>query len=324
MKNIFTAITRKKKIFFPLFLVALVFLLLGNFFIFSQDKEKVNEKEEEVVKTEIYPKYVGDSENNPSLELRAAISVFYDGEKEKTLYRENAGEVLSIASISKLMTALIALENYNLEDPVGVTEYDVTSRTEFRDFRAWSETPINEVIHPLIIESNNSSAFSLALISNRYLPGEKDPVENFVNRMNSRAEQIGMENSVFINPSGLDGAENYNRSTAEDLALLSRYLLDNRPEIFDISRIPYYRVHSPDGLIYYEVINTNVFLLDDVWGEKIAGGKTGWTRTARGCLVLVLFSPGKEGYIINVVLGAEDRFGEMAKLVDYIYENYRF
>ncbi len=102
------------------------------------------------------------------------------------------------------------------------------------------------------------------------------------------------------------------------------YLLQENRKILDISANSFYRLYSPDKMISYPVQTTNIFLEDgNDWKKDIVGGKTGWTHAAFGCLVLVLEAP-EGGYIINVVLGAEDRFSEMEKLTDYIYESYIF
>ncbi len=317
---------KNKKLTFFLPLIAFpVFIWIVFSFVAGRDTSNTV-TEEEQVEERIYPEYIGYPDDNANLEASAAFSLYYDDKGERILLEKNADEALPIASISKLMTALVVFENYNLDEAIRVTEYDVTSRTEFRDFRAWSETKIGEMIYPMLIESNNSAAFALALISSRFIKEEEDAVERFVKKMNAIAREIGLKETYFINPSGLDGREQYNYSTAREIALFSRYLLENKKEIFEITNTPSYRLYSPDGMVYYEVLNTNVFLhtKENDWQERIIGGKTGWTRVAYGCLLLILESPEEEGYIINVVLGAEDRFREMEKLVNYVYNVYKF
>ncbi len=314
----------KNKRLLLLLIVPLVFWGVFLFFSEKSDSDVVIEGEE--TERLPYPEHIGGPDDHPNLDVAAAFSLYYNDEEEKVLYEENADEVFPIASISKLMTALVVFENYNLEKQLGVTEEEVFSRTEFRDFRAWRETEIEEVVHSMLVESNNSAAFALALISDRFLDGEGDSIEVFIEAMNDKAKEIGLKKTHFINSSGLDGREEYNRSTAKEIGLFSRYILKNKKEIFEISKMPSYRLYSPDGLAHYEVLNTNIFLHsnDFPWEEKIIGGKTGWTRAAFGCLLLVLEPPEGEGYIVNVVLGAEDRFKEMEKLVEYVYSVYNF
>ncbi|GEM_PF-588495 len=299
----------------------------SHFFVADSISSKGSEKESEV--KEVYPQRVSvDQETDVSLNVAGAYSFYYDKEGNgKVLYEKNKKERFPIASISKLMTALVVFENYDLRAEMGVKEQEVTSRTEFRDFRAWSETEVGEMLYPMLIESNNSAAFALALISNRFLENGKDPIDSFVKEMNKKARELGLEKTEFINPSGLDGKnDNYNISTAEEVGKLAKYLLENEEKIMEISQMRSYRLYSPDGMVYYEAVNTNDFLHapDRDWKKNIVGGKTGWTYAAYGCLLIVIELPDNEGYIVNVVLGAEDRFKEMEKMIEYVHENYHF
>jgi serine-type D-Ala-D-Ala carboxypeptidase (penicillin-binding protein 5/6) len=311
---------KTKIIIFFSFLIIIPLFVWGVFLRSSSNEEII----EEVVEKIDYPKFAGAREF--SSESLAVFSLYYDQETEKILYQKNADKELPIASISKIMTAKVVFDNYNLEESLKVTEHDVISRTEFRDFRAWSDTKIKDVLAEMIIESNNSGAFALALISNRFLNYKEDPIENFVDAMNAEAKKMGLQRTNFINPSGLDFVDNYNQSTAREVAQIAKNIIEKNSEIFEISREPSYRLYSSDKTVYYDAITTNIFLSIDkkVWTEKIYGGKTGWTKAAEGCLLIVLEVPEKNGYIINVVLGAKDRFLEMEKLVDFIYESYVF
>ncbi len=324
MLNFFT---NKKNVLFVGVVVIAILGVSTVIYLYRPSVEEIEEKAVEEVKA-AYPLKIDSSENSPNLEALSALSFYYskDNGDEKILYKKNEKEVLPIASISKLMTAQVALDNYNLNDPIGVIERDIVSRTEFRDFRAWKETEIEKIIYQMLIESNNSGAFALALISDKYIKAEKDSVDAFVEEMNNKASAIGLKKTNFVNPSGLDTKETYNSSTAEEIIAWSKYIIDNTPEIFEISITPSYNLYSPDKSIYYNVTNTNTFLHNakNEWQERIVGGKTGFTHSANGCLLLILSSPERNGYIINIVLGAADRFQEMEKLVNYVYQNYEF
>jgi len=315
-----------KKIFVT---VLLFFFLLASFFVIrAVSHEKENEEESfKAEEREAYPVLVEEKKSGADLEVAAAASFYLseDGD-EKMLFEKNSEEALPIASISKLMTALVVFENYELDEPVLITEREILERSEFRDFRAFYETEVKEMIYPMLIESNNSAAFALALISERFLEGSSnDSIDIFVDKMNKKAEELGLGNTLFINPSGLDGRGHYNLSTAREIIKFSEYLLFNT-DIFEITSKPSYKLYSPDKTIYYESLNTNDFLHGEKegWEEDIVGGKTGWTHAAFGCLLLVLEAPTGNGYVINVVLGAEDRFLEMGKLVDHVYSIYEF
>ncbi len=315
---------RKLLIFGTLIIVP--FFIWG-FFFFNSGEEKDLEIDALIEDEKEYPLFVAEDGFSPEINTEAAFAIFYgDDGLEKILYEQNAETALPIASISKLMTALIVLENYNLEEEMGVSEWEVTSKTEFRDFRAWKDTKIMDMLYPMLIESNNSAAFAFALISQRYIEGGNDPIDLFVNKMNSRAQEIGLLKTKFINPSGLDGRDDYNLSTAKEISLLSYYIYENNPLIFEILKLPNYRLYSSDRMVYYEAVNTNALLhrVENEWQKDILGGKTGWTHAAYGCLVLLTQSPEENGIIVTVVLGAEDRFLETKKMLDYIHTAYEF
>lgn len=212
---------------------------------------------------------------NASINTRAAISVEINKKgEEKVLFSLNSQDRLPIASISKLMTALVVFDNY-----------DLTISTK-------------KLIDAMLIESNNDAANSLARLID---------YDNFINLMNSYAEKIGLENTYFVNPTGLepdDPEEVKNYSTAEDLVKLARYILENYPEIFEITADRKFASISTNKLLarYPEII----------------GGKTGYSPAAGECLLIVLKNSKTGDYFINIVLGARDRFAEMIKIIDAI------
>jgi serine-type D-Ala-D-Ala carboxypeptidase (penicillin-binding protein 5/6) len=313
--------------FFLLAIFTIPLLLWGVYFFIEQENGENADFENITVEKPSYPRALDGSDKNFDFNAVAGISLYYGEKGEKILYENNIDKPLPIASISKLMTAVVVLNHYNLEEQMRVREEDVLSRTEFRDFRGWYETSIEEMIYPMLIESNNSAAFAFALISDRFLEqSAENSVESFVDKMNSTAKKIGLKKTSFVNPSGLDGRDGYNTSTAREIATFSRYIINENGLIFEILSLPNYRLYSPDKMIYYEAYNTNQFLhhTKNEWQELIIGGKTGWTHAAFGCLLLVMESPDKSGYIINVVLGAEDRFKEMEKIINYVYNSYDF
>ena len=325
-KNYIKDLGKRNKILLITAFLLVIFSLL-TYSLATSSKEEISSEEEVREEIEIYPLFTGHESSLPNIDVAAAFSLYYsESQGGVDLYSENENNVLPIASISKLMTAKVVFENYNLKDGIGVSESDIITRTEFRDFRAWESTTIEDMLYQMIIESNNSGAYAFALISDRYLKGSETPVEKFVKEMNSSATEIGLTQTKFINPSGLDTREDYNSSTAREVALLSLSILKNHPQIFEISLIPSFNLYSLDKSIHYQAINTNVFLhiIEEEWQDKIVGGKTGFTRSANGCLVIILQSPERDGYIINVVLGSEDRFKEMKKLINFIYTNYDF
>ncbi len=175
------------------------------------------------------------------------------------------------------------------------------------------------LLYPLLMESSNDAAFALA---NDY-PGMTE--RGFVELMGWEAERLGLDNTFFDNPTGLDPEESgtkMNYSTVADLVKLTKELL-NKPLVWKILSTQRYSLYGP------ELVNTNELLFDDSvdWRDRIVGGKTGYTGEADGCIILVMKAPKNQGYLINVILGAngtQDRFGEMKKLVDWVETAYKW
>ena len=257
--------------------------------------------------------------NVEDLEIRATsvISVFLDNKgKEKILFEKESGKILPIASLTKLMTALVVLENYDFSKEIKISEKAVEQPEDLGKLVAERIFPVKYLLYPLLMESSNDAAFSLA---NDYdgMTGEK-----FVTLMNSAAQKLNLNDTFFVNPSGLDPETKtpetkINYSTASDLAKLTKELL-KKPLIWEILSTPRYNFYGP------ELLNTNELL-----GEipEIVGGKTGYTYTAGGCMVLVTIAPKDAGFLVNVILGTDGkngRFGEMKKLANWLNTAYKW
>jgi D-alanyl-D-alanine carboxypeptidase len=225
----------------------------------------------------------------PEIRADAVFSfVILNSGKEKILFKKNENEILPIASLSKLMTALVVFENKE--------NFDLSEKIVFdREVKT-----IKEVLEKMLYFSDNEAAETLA---------EKFGRENFIEMMNKKAVELSLSNTHFSNPTGLDPEELtfsnltkdfFNHSTAQEMALLAKYILKERPEIFELT--------NKD--IQFEFLE----------GQKIVGTKTGYTKEAGGCL-LVVFADKNGNYFINVILGARDkdkRFAEMQKLINWI------
>jgi D-alanyl-D-alanine carboxypeptidase len=251
-------------------------------------------------------------------EAKAMLSVFVSPSHDKVIYQKNSDLELPLASITKLMTALIVVEQYNLKEVITITE-EAFYRDFFRknNLNVGEQYQVKTLLYPLLIESNNTAAHALAQ--------KLDPTtQSFVDSMNQKAQELGMKKTFFINPSGLDpiGAKEITgSSTAEDIVILTKRVLEE-PLIQEILSLTEYSLKTIDGVFKYNVFNTNILL-----GKKsnILWGKTGETTQSKGCLVLILDSLcenlSEKCYIINVVLGAEDRFKEMEELINWIDSN---
>ena len=249
-----------------------------------------------------------------NLQTKSAISVLIDKKgREKVLFEKDGNLQLPIASLTKLMTALVVLESYDLAQEIKVSQEAVNQPEEFGKLKAGEVLTAEYLLYPLLMESSNDAAFSLA---NDY-PAMSE--RRFVGLMNEEVKKMGLQNTVFFNSAGLDPDQSnteMNFSTAHDLALLTKKALD-KPLIWKILSTPMYQVYGP------ELINTNELLEDSIsWHNEIIGGKTGYTDMAGGCMILVLKAPQRPNdLLINVILGAESadsRFEQMKSLVNWL------
>ena len=253
------------------------------------------------------------TQNYPTLKdiqisAEAAISIEIDeNNKEKIIFKRNENEKMAIASLTKLMTGITALEFYQPLDKIEISQATVDQPEDTGQLREGEVLKVEDLLRIMLIESSNDAAFALA---------EESGIGGFVHLMNLEAKEIGLENTRFFNPTGLDPEEDPsikkpNYSTARDLAKLTKYLLENHPLILDILNLKEYQLYLENGVLHHNLKNTNE-LLGEIPG--IIGGKTGFTEKAGGCLVLIS-KTGKEGnYLINVVLNSTKKFEDMRKL----------
>lgn len=256
------------------------------------------------------------------IEAESAISVFLNPRQgvEKILFEKEIDKKLPVASLTKLMTADIVLENYDLSQEIEISKMAVSQESEFGNLKIGEKFLAKDLMYPLLMESSNDSAYALA---ESYVYG----LNSFIELMNSRAQELGLFDTNFVNPTGLDPDspnERGNYSTVQDLTKLSENLLLEKPLIWEILSTSQFDLYSPKGVLHHKLSNTNELLKENGWNRKIIGGKTGWTPKAKGCLLLVIKAPNSNDYLINVVLGSQDRFGEMKKLVDWINIAYKW
>lgn len=248
------------------------------------------------------------SQNTPqsTVELKinaeSAISVESNlKDINKVIFEKNSNVQLPIASLTKLMTAVVVLDNYNLSDTAVVDEIADSQDPMKQDVKLGDILPVESFLDIMLVGSSNKSAYALA-----ELVGE----QKFVILMNQKAKDIGLKNTVFVDPTGLSSGD---VSTASDLAKLAEYILKTYPKIASISKVKEFYVPK-----FGNITNT-----DQLLGEvpDVICSKTGFTIEAKGCLLLVIRAEGQSlqnsKYLINVVLGADDRFAEMKNLVNW-------
>ena len=288
--------------------------ITGNSQILTADiNQKILENKIERLKSERLQ-----TENLKDLEIEAKASIVVEIDNkgnERILFEKNSEEPLPIASLTKLMTALVVFdldETYSLSQLILITKEALLqeSNSKYGDLRVGEKLSVENLLHIMLLESSNDAAFALTT-----------PIGEggFVGLMNFYAKNVGLGNTQFVNSSGLepdDPKEPKNFSTTIDLAKLAKYILENYPQIFEITSKQHYEVLKPDGFVHHFIPQNTNKLLGEI--PKIIGGKTGWSPEAKGCLLLILKNPKGNSYFINVILGSNDRFGEMRKIVDIL------
>lgn len=246
----------------------------------------------------------------------AAISVFIDSDGvEHALLAKNKDDKLPIASVTKLMTALVAFDLFKPEDIIAVDEVVLSGKGNSGQYVAGDSFLFRDAVHAMLIGSHNEMAKAFAGNVGQEL---------FVQKMNDKAKELGMKNTKFFNPTGLDpepGSEEINYSTASDIAKLLRYIFENRDDIFSVLRKSEYSFQNTSGEREIIVVTTNELLKTRDTTLSVLGGKTGETPIAKMNLAIVSSAPSK-GRIINVVIGANNSFDDMRKLLEYVNESF--
>jgi len=240
--------------------------------------------------------------NDPEIEAKAAL--IFDLDKNKILFQKEINRILSIASLTKIMTGLIVLENLDLDQEITISENALTGYGSKGNLSLNEKLSVNDLLHALLMESSNDAAWALAEKT------EEKTGQNFVSLMNQKVDQLGLTSTRF---SDVSGFKQTNISTVDEIVKLINYSF-SQPVIWQIMKKP------EIDLAGHHWVNTDE-LLNRL--PNIVGGKTGYTQEAQGCLVLVLEKPGY-GKLVTVVLGAQERFLETEKLINWVERAYQW
>lgn len=254
---------------------------------------------------------------------QAAFSKFVHANGQgKVLFAKNANERLAIASVTKLMSAIVILEHFNMNVVVSISEKAAQKEGLGSGiFKTGERFVARALLYSVLMESNNTAVFAFA---------EKMGEKAFINFMNQKAETLGLKNTQFFNSTGLD-PDDYrslpNYSSARDLAAIVEYLVGRHPQAAAILALPEYGLRSAQGSFHHKIVNINEMLAD----PDVLWGKTGWTPMAGGCLITVQQAAAYGGYVVNVVLAVEEptpaisrdqRFEEMRKIMSWVKKKY--
>ena len=260
------------------------------------------------------PRYRTDEAGNKVPDIRAAAAIIYDPATGKVLYEENSQDERSIASITKVMTAIVFLETAtDLNQEVQIVRSD-TLRASTTYLKTNDRVRLADLLHLLLIPSDNAAARALARLSPLGYDG-------FIARMNQKADDLGLDHTAYTDPSGLYAD---NISSAYDMARLISYASED-DRIGPIMRTPEYSFRTvPAGRRAARVItvrNTNQILRNG--DMDVLGGKTGFISKAGYCLATLLKMPSGGPSLAVVVLGATSnlgRFWETRHLMTWLAE----
>ncbi|MDA8352031.1 MAG: D-alanyl-D-alanine carboxypeptidase [Firmicutes bacterium] len=236
------------------------------------------------------------------LELSARAAAIIDVNSGRLLYEKKADQQMRIASITKIMTAIIAIENGDLEEKVTIGPQAVGVEGSSIYLKQGEKIPLEHLLYGLMLRSGNDAAVAIA----EHIGGS---VEGFVFKMNEKAQYLGMQNTHFENPHGLDAAEHY--STAADMARLTAYALKN-PVFNKIVSTQVKTVPWPEEKWHRKWYNKNKMLRLYPGAD---GVKTGYTKRSKRTLVASATRDGRQ--IATVTLNAPDDWDDSMKMLEF-------
>jgi len=255
--------------------------------------------------------------------LYAQAAVLMDAESGRILFEKNGQEVLAMASTTKIMTCIIALEQGNLEDVVKASELAASQPKVHLGMRTGEEFRLEDLLYSLMLESHNDSAVAIA----EHIGGS---VEEFAKLMNAKAKELGCQNTHFITPNGLDVTDEtgMHATTASELARIMSYCIMESPkkeEFLSITSMPSHSFSNVEGSRTFGCSNHNSFLN---MMEGAISGKTGFTGKAGYCYVGALERDGRTFVVALLACGWPNnknyKWKDTVKLMEYALENYTY
>ncbi len=264
--------------------------------------------------------------NQINIKIDSPSVMLIEKKTGNVLYEKNAQEKMYPASTTKIMTAILVLENVqNLSQKVTVSYnavFSVPIDYAADTLKVGEELTIEELLYALLVKSSNEAAFVLA----EHVGGSS---QSFVSMMNTKAQELGCTNTNFVNPNGIHNREHY--TTASDLALIARHAMQN--EAF--RKIVNTASHTLPSTNKYDRADRNLLTTNELINKKnknyyeyAIGIKTGFTSQAKNCLVAGANKDGIE--LISVILGSDKtdskgysiRSKDAKKLFEYVYNNF--
>ncbi len=259
------------------------------------------------------------------LQLYAQAAVLMDADSGRVLYGKNAEDKLPMASTTKIMTCILALEYGDLDQIVEASSYAASMPKVKLFVKAGEKYRLGDLLYSLMLESHNDSAVVIA-------EAVGGSVEKFAAMMNQKARDIGCFDSYFITPNGLDAKVNENgkvhSTTAADLARIMAYCVTDSPEkerFLEITRTQGYDFTDVEGKRSFHCSNHNAFL---GMMQEALSGKTGFTNNAGYCYVGAVESEGRIFTVALLACGWPNnrsyKWSDMKKLASYGMERYQY
>ena len=261
----------------------------------------------------------GLQEEKEKLSLNARAAVLMDADSGRILYGKNKTMVFPMASTTKIMTLIVALE-HNEPDQIVMASAGASAMPEVRlGVHEGERYRMEDLYYAMMLESFNDAAMMIA-------EGTVGSVENFAELMNEKAISLGCTQTYFITPNGLDAADEkgVHSSTAEDMAKIMRYAIDNE-DFLKITQTADYSFTDCDRKRSFEVHNKNVLL---TMMDGVLSGKTGYTADAGYCYVCAVKKDDRT--FIAALLGSGwpphkgYKWSDVQTLLDYGDKNYRY
>ena len=258
-------------------------------------------------------------------EVEATTACLIDAHSGEVLWEKNMDVQMAPASMTKMMTAILAVENLDMDTVVSIDKNAAHYEYNSIDLKKGEELTVRQLVTAMLTGSLNDCAIALA---DTMSGSEKD----FANMMNGRARELGCKNTNFVNSNGMPDKDHL--STAYDMALITKKFMEY-DELRKICKLKRYTLEKTNKSAERKIVTTNRLLYDkntktEVNGKEEScyykyaiGTKTGYTQAAQGCLAATAVKDGTE--LISVVIHSEDigRFGDTKSIFKYGFKNFK-
>ncbi|MBI5732133.1 MAG: D-alanyl-D-alanine carboxypeptidase [Candidatus Magasanikbacteria bacterium] len=229
---------------------------------------------------------------------RAAFAEYLDN--NSVIFEKNTEKRWPIASLTKLMTAVVASEKMSSDTEITITENAVATEGIAGGFKAGEKFLLRDLIKAMLVSSSNDASYAIA---------ESFGEKNFIDAMQAKATELLMLDTTFVEPAGLSPL---NQSTASDLVKLVKYIREQEPELLAISRRKEAAIVELGAEKARRLLNVDRFAGED----DFLGGKTGYTDEAERNLIAIFDIRGKE--VLTVVLGSQSALDETKTIKNFI------